>query len=61
MSAPSDTVRLDKIIGKNQCNLTETATSTGVDLIWYDSENHNFLFWGPELCVIEAMKIVREL
>lgn len=49
---------LPLVIGTKGKYLRYTTENCGVDLIWHDRPTNMFLFWGPYMRVVKAMKVI---
>jgi hypothetical protein len=59
LPAPANVDLTKQIIGKDGYYFKLTTINTGVDFIWHDRKENHFLFWGPKVCVVQAMKIIQ--
>jgi hypothetical protein len=58
--APTHIATLNKVHGKSGFFLKKTIKETGIDFIWHDKENAQYLFWGStKLRMIDAMNRIR--
>jgi hypothetical protein len=59
LEAPTDTVLVKQIIGKNGLHLKSFTTKCHVDLIWHDRITNTFMVWGNKKCIISALYFIK--
>jgi hypothetical protein len=59
IEAPTDTVLIKQIIGKNGLHLKTFTKKCHVELIWHDRITNTFMVWGNKKCIISALHFIK--